>query len=525
MSTTNKAPVVIVGAGPTGVMLAIELARRGVDVSVLDKQPSRPRESRAIGIHARTLEIFHQLGIVDEFLEVGHRVHGMAFHTTARRGLRVRFGGLDSPYPFLLTLSQEVTQRILDTQLERLGVSIERGVEVIDLEPDAGGVGLQLRDAGQDREHPLRAGWVVGCDGAHSLVRRRLGVPFDGKDYAQDWLMAEVNIDWAYSDDFAHIFARTAAPLPVFPLPSGRWRLFVPEVPNRGGERRPPDMEEIERLAATRGPARMRLTDPSLLATFRCYRRSTNIMRRGRMLVSGDAAHIHSPAGGQGLNTGLQDAFNLGWKLALVAGRRSPEALLDTYQSERAPIAAGVLALSHGLVRTFAMPSPIKRQLRDRVLPAAMALPTAERRCVTRLAQLSHTYRGGPLAVSPPGPAEGSIASGDRLPNVTGVDLDGRTICTLDLLRSRGYTLFVFADSRSDVDVAREATNRVARWDVKVKTLVLDGRTDRRHRRLRNRLVLVRPDGYVACNASLHRSDIPARYFTTIAVRSASEVS
>ncbi|MGH2887849.1 MAG: FAD-dependent monooxygenase, partial [Solirubrobacteraceae bacterium] len=310
MSTHNDVPVVIVGAGPTGVMLAIELARRGVEVSVLDKQLERPQESRAIGIHARTLEIFHQLGIVNEFLELGHRVHGMAFHTTVRRGLSLRFGGLDSPYPFLLTLSQEVTQRILDEQLERLGVAIERGADVVDLEPDAGGVAVHVRGFGEDRERVVRAGWMVGCDGVHSLVRRGLGVPFDGHDYAQDWLMAEVNVDWPYRNDFAHIFARTAAPLPAFPLSSGRWRLFVPEVPNRGGERRPPDMAEIEHLAAARGPAGMKLTDPSLLAAFRCYRRSTRIMRRGRMLVAGDAAHVHSPAGGQGLNTGLQDAFN-----------------------------------------------------------------------------------------------------------------------------------------------------------------------------------------------------------------------
>jgi 2-polyprenyl-6-methoxyphenol hydroxylase-like FAD-dependent oxidoreductase len=509
MSTHNDAAVVIVGAGPTGVMLAIELARRGVEVSVLDKQPERPQESRAIGIHARTLEIFHQIGIVDEFLELGHRVHGMAFHTTVRRGLTVRFGGLDSPYPFLLTLSQEVTQRILDEQLERLGVAIERGAEVIDLDPGTGGVGLRVRTIGAGSERVVRAGWLVGCDGVNSLVRRGLGASFDGDDYAQDWLMAEVNIDWPYRNDFAHIFARTASPLPAFPLPSGRWRLFVPEVPNRGGQRRPPDMAEIERLAAARGPGGMSLTDPSLLAAFRCYRRSTRIMRRGRMFLAGDAAHVHSPAGGQGLNTGLQDAFNLGWKLALVARGESPASLLDTYQAERAPIAAGVLALSHGLVRTFAMPSPIKRRVRDRLLPAVTAKPAVEGRWATRLAQLSHSYRGGPLAVSPPGSADGSITSGDRLPNVIGADLDGRTVCSLDLLGSTGHTLFVVA---ADVAQARDATTSAARSEVEVKALVLDGRTDRRHRRLLGRLVLVRPDGYVACVAPQHRPDIPERY-------------
>ena len=222
----------------------------------------------------------------------------------------------------------------------------------------------------------------------------------------------------------------------------------MPEVPDRAGERWPPDVAEIERLAAERGLAGMKLADPTLLAAFRCYRRSTEIMRRGRILIAGGAAHVHSPAGGQGMNTGPQHAFNLGWKLA-----------------------AGVLALTHGLVRTFAIPSPAKRRVRDRVLPAMTALPTAERRWMTRLAQLSHNYRGGPLADSAPSFTAGSIASADRLPSVTGVDLGGERVCTLD-------------------------------------------------RGLRGRLLLVHPTGYVACIAPLDRPDVPERYVRSLVASS-----
>ncbi|HYB26361.1 MAG TPA: FAD-dependent monooxygenase, partial [Solirubrobacteraceae bacterium] len=171
----------------------------------------------------------------------------------------------------------------------------------------------------QSRQETLTAEWVVGCDGAHSIVRRRLGVPFAGDDYGQDWLMSEVNIDPSIERGRFHVFSFTDTPMVAFPLPAERWRLILPQVPNRAGEREAPDMDEIERLATTRGPAGLKLTDPTLLAAFRCYRRSTSIMRNGRVLVAGDAAHIHSPAGGQGMNTGLHDAFNLGWKLALVA--------------------------------------------------------------------------------------------------------------------------------------------------------------------------------------------------------------
>jgi 2-polyprenyl-6-methoxyphenol hydroxylase-like FAD-dependent oxidoreductase len=182
---SNK-QVVIVGAGPTGVMLAIELARREVAVRVLDKQASRPQETRAIGIHARTLEVFHQLGIVEEFLELGHRVDGVTVHSRARRPTRVRFGGLDSPYPFLLTLGQDQTQRILDERLESLGVEIERSVTALGLHQDRDVAVLQVQRTGERHESTVTAGWVVGCDGAHSIVRCSLGVPFAGDDYAQD---------------------------------------------------------------------------------------------------------------------------------------------------------------------------------------------------------------------------------------------------------------------------------------------------------------------------------------------------
>src|SRR5579859_3171843 len=340
MSTRNDMPVAIVGAGPTGVMLAIELARRGVGVRVLDRQPARSPESRAIGIHARTLEVFHQLGIVQEFLAHGHRVDNMLVHTRWGPDVIARFASVDSRYPFLLTLSQAETQRILDAKLETLGVRIERGVEVQGLEQDRDGVRLHTDVAGT-----VHAGWVVGCDGARSIVRRSLGVPFEGEAYGQDWLMTEVTVQSPLRRDCFHVFARTPSVLPLFPLPGERWRVFVPQVPDRSARvREAPTFEEIERLIAQRGPAGLTLSNPSLLAAFRCDRREAQVLRAGRVLVAGDAAHIHSPAGGQGMNTGLQDAYNLGWKLALVIQGRSTAALLDTYEAERRPVAADVLA-------------------------------------------------------------------------------------------------------------------------------------------------------------------------------------
>jgi len=435
MPTESDVPVVIVGAGPTGVLLAIELARRGLEVRVFDQQPGRSLEARAIGIHARTLEVFHQLGIVEEFLELGHRVNGVSFHTPAGLRLRARFGLVDSPYRFMLTLSQAETQRILERKLESLGVTIERSAEVTAVERHSTGISLVMQSAGGARLRTVTAAWLVGCDGARSIVRRSLGLQFEGDDYSQDWLMTEVSIDSPLRYDHFHVFAYTPSVLAGFPLPAERWRVFVPQVAGRAvPEREAPTIEEIERLVAERGPAGMRISDPTLLAAFRCYRRHTKIMRSGRVLVAGDAAHVHSPAGGQGMNTGIHDAFNLGWKLAMVAQGQSSPDLLDSYQAERVPIAEGVLALTHGLVKTFTMTSPRKRWLRDHLLPAAMAIPAAERGYINRLSQVSHNYKGGPLSSRNHWPRPARVASGERLPDVAGLELDGKPVRPLDLL-------------------------------------------------------------------------------------------
>jgi pimeloyl-ACP methyl ester carboxylesterase len=352
-------------------------------------------------------------------------------------------------------------------------------------------------------------------------------VPFDGDDYGQDWLMTEVNIDWPIDRQRFHVFSYTATPVVAFPLPANRWRVFLPQVPNRAGERQPPDMQEIERLIAQRGPAAMKLTNPTLLQAFRCYRRSTRIMRHGRLLVAGDAAHIHSPAGGQGMNTGLHDACNLGWKLAGVAQRQASPELLNTYQDERLPIAAGVLEFTHTLVRLFTISSPRKRWLRDRVLPIAMSVPAAERNYTRSLSQVSHSYRGGPLAPSSSRPKRGSIAAGDRLPSVFGLERDGKPLSTLDLLGSTAHTLLVFSGQRADQEAAAAAIAHLAPFNGTVRIVSVDQRpgthkphsvTDpqlRAHRRygaLRGQLFLVRPDGYLACRAPLNRPDIPERY-------------
>jgi hypothetical protein len=311
----------------------------------------------------------------------------------------------------------------------------------------------------------------------------------------------------------------------------------MPQVPNREGERNAPDMQEIERLAAMRGPAGMMLTDPTLLAAFRCYRRQTSVMRSGRLLVAGDAAHIHSPAGGQGMNTGLLDAANLAWKLALVVGGTASPALLDTYQDERHPIAAGVLEFTHNLVRVFTVSSPRKRWLRDRILPIAMSIPTVERRYTARLSQISYTYRRGPLAPATRQSRRKSLAAGDRLPSVPGLVRGGKPLTTLDLLGTTAHTLLVLNGPGTPQKAIQKTVARIARSNGNVQIVPILAaaaaqdsqaitdpllRAHRRYRARRGALLLVRPDGYLACRAPLSRPDIPERYLQQLTDRPAS---
>src|SRR5262249_53949508 len=270
------------------------------------------------------------------------------------------------------------------------------------------------------RKQMITAGYVVGCDGAHSQVRRELGLTFHGHPYPQDWLLADVLLDGDLPDrglreDAMHAFFRPdGLPVIFFPMRDRRWRLTLPFAGNRNQQT--PTLEEIQELTDQRAPRPVTVSDPTWLANFGCHRRSASASRRGRVLLAGDAVHIHSPAGGQGLNTGISDAHNLGWKLALVASGRAPDALLDSYGSERRPVAEEVLKLTHGLVHYGSMSHPIKRRVRDIVVPALGRSTAIQRRVASRISQIYVAYPPGPLAR--PDRARGGPPPPRRIPDI-----------------------------------------------------------------------------------------------------------
>jgi 2-polyprenyl-6-methoxyphenol hydroxylase-like FAD-dependent oxidoreductase len=503
-------PIVVVGAGPAGALLGIELARRGADVRIIEKAPAPSMESRAGGVQSRTLELFDRLGIVDELLSIGNRVLAINYYSEFRRIMRIEHRHLDGPYPFMLHVPQYETQRVLDGCLERLGVPVERGVELVDLSHDHNGVKL-IASRGNAGRQELSASYVVGCDGAHSTVRHQLQMPFEGSPYEWDWLGADVEVDWEYPESEVNIFISSSGVLACLPYGGGRWRLVTPKVENGPDDNRPPDLDLIRSIVDQRGPASMMIDKPTWIGAFRASRRSAPHYRQGRVFLAGDAVHIHSPAAGQGMNTGLGDAANLGWKLGLVATGQAPESLLDTYEPERAPVARGVIALTHSFVQVLDSTSPW-RGLRDRVLPLASGSRLVQRQLSSRLSQQCVSYRGGPLAPSK-GRSIGrspAIQAGDRAPQVTGLRLGGEDTSLFELISRPEHTVLVdtrlIAGGSSLIDTLVSYEGAVTVFDVDeldTETLgapiVVDpaGRLRKRYGLQPGWLCAIRPDGYV----------------------------
>ncbi|TDU73594.1 FAD-dependent monooxygenase [Streptomyces sp. KS 21] len=452
--------IVIIGAGPVGLWLAAELRLGGAEVTVLEARTEPNPHSRALTIHPRTLELLACRGIVERFLAEGRPIPDGHFG-----GLddRMDFGVLDTPFPFTLALPQARTEALLEEHALAAGVQVRRGHEVIDLTQDASGVTVEV--AGRS---PMRAEYVVGCDGTRSIVRENAGIAFPGTAATVWGWLGDVVLD-----DPPPGVVNTSGPkggLMVVPLPGGVHRIVGGDPasarPDRPGELA---LDELRAkvVAITGGDFGMR--DPRWLSRFGNATRQAEHYRKGRVLLAGDAAHMHFPTGGVGLNVGLQDAANLGWKLAAVATGAAPDTLLDTYHDERHPVGAELLASTRAQTALMTGYTPEGQALRALLSDLIAGVPTLSRTLAERVSGLSVAYPAG----------DGHHLIGTRAPDL---DLDGDTSLFALLHAGRHLLLDLTGTVRAVEGVTlHRATSVVPHTDWKGVTAAL-----------------IRPDGHVA---------------------------
>ncbi|MEZ5291102.1 MAG: FAD-dependent monooxygenase [Vicinamibacterales bacterium] len=511
--------VLIVGAGPTGLSLAVQLERWGLRFRIVDALTSRHTESRALAVHARSLEVLDTIGVAEPLVARGRRALRVQLYPGS--GPPVVLALADGPvagtrFPFVLFVSQAETEAVLVSWLDARGVTVARGCRASIEAEDDGGVTCRLAHA--ERDEIVTARYVVGCDGAHSTVRHAAGVAFDGGDYPQSFMLADVEADDALATDAAHVFPGIGGGLGLLPLGRPRtWRVIAIGVPETDGDRDPDPGRELSTLqafaAATTGRS-LGLHDAAWITRFRLHHRQALSYRRGPFFLAGDAAHIHSPAGGQGMNTGIQDAWNLGWKLGLVCGGLAPEALLDSYHDERWPVGRFLLRFTDrlfGLVTRAIVRGSLAARLRDavlrRLLPVAAASASVRRRGFHLVSQLGIRYRSSPAVREGVPRLTCGPRAGDRLPDLP-LHAEGADTSLQRLVRAPAFHLLWCGDA--PVPTAVEAVT--ARRPMSVHVLPADGHAANDAALAALGVVppvtgahyLVRPDGHVAYRAAGH---------------------
>ncbi|MCR5976794.1 pentachlorophenol monooxygenase [Gordonia jinghuaiqii] len=453
----NDVDVLIAGAGPVGLTAAIELRRRGVRVRIVDPLPDPPQYAKAVGVQPRTLEVFEGMGVIEQILDAGMEMRGQLVYVNGEQVSRVDLmTPPDVPYRFHL-LPQYATERVLRERLTDFGTVIERGTRVSGFEQDDDGVTVTL--SGYAGDVTVRAGYLVGADGAHSVVRKGLGLSFEGGAFDEQYMLGDVAVDWSMPRGYAVRAMHQAADgttddlLVCIPLPGrSRYRLstLVPDelavAPATGGDGvahgfegdRPPQLSHIQAVVDRMAPEPSTVSDLRWSSVFRISHRIVDSYGRGRVFVAGDAAHIHPPTGAQGMNTGVQDAHNLAWKLALAVAGDASAALLESYDLERRPVGEEVVG------RTV-------RDAREGVGSDSTDMEFVMR----REAQLLISYAGSPVVAGSATPSRQSAPrAGERAPDAAGLSRESvnHPLRLFTLLGGVDHSLILYADATASTE-------------------------------------------------------------------------
>jgi 2-polyprenyl-6-methoxyphenol hydroxylase-like FAD-dependent oxidoreductase len=487
--------VLIAGAGPVGLAMAADLARYGISVRLVEKAPERTDKSKALSVWSRTLELMDRMNCAPLFLTTGRKVTAVNITAGKKPIAKIKVDGVTTPHPYALMIPQCDTEQLLGDFVISLGVKIERNIELTNFVASADKVTSTLRHL-DGTEEAFESGWLIGCDGAHSTVRHKLGMEFAGGTMPSSWIIADVHLSNMPNPEEILIAWHTEGILAVFPIHPPRYRVIADAgLTQAGVAPASPTMEDVQAILDARGPGGIRVSDPLWLTGFTINERKVSKYRSGRVFLMGDAAHIHSPAGGQGMNTGMQDAFNLAWKLALVSrGMANEEILLGSYSSERSSIAEDVLKGAGKMTEVALMTGDFKQSIRNHIASFVFALSPVQKKVSESLTEVSIGYPKSPLNGGGEYPGEGP-REGERAP----VDADLPRVGAGD---KPWFALF-----------AEEVDGRGGELISRYPNLLEPTLREPFHQ---CGLWLVRPDGYVALATQRDRWDDVARYLDVL---------
>jgi 2-polyprenyl-6-methoxyphenol hydroxylase-like FAD-dependent oxidoreductase len=495
--------VLIAGAGPTGLMAALELKRLGIPVRIIDAAEAPATTSRAVGIQARTLEEMELRGLVDEFVRLGNRAGGGDIYGEGKRLVHIDFTKIESRYNYLLFLSQTETERILREALEAEGAAVEWGVKLAAFAQFPSGVTSSLEHTDGSLEQ-LGVAYMVDAEGAHSIVRSSLGLDFKGSTFNQNYLLGDVHVDGQLVSSDFHIFSSEHGFMGLFPMGGSEFRLVATNPNTEQPDDLPPTLEDLQSIYDQRSHIPARIRQMTWSSWFRINSRMVSRLRVGRIFLAGDAAHIHSPAGAQGMNTGIQDAINLGWKLALVLQSRAAETLLDTYEQDRLPVMRSIVSKTEGLTEIIGTSSSIMRSFFMHLMPWLGNAEFVQETATARISQISLNYRNSPI--SEDRFADGSLVAGDRVPdislrqaNATG---DGEMPGLSSLLNPSRFTLLLanFADAAS---AQQKISESISPWQDLIDVVAIESPQGEASKLYQDyfgskaSITLVRPDAYI----------------------------
>lgn len=530
MDSTANTDVLIVGAGPTGLMMACQLAINHIPFRIIDKNEDHTRQSRALVVQARSVEIFDQMEIAGEAIRQGQIARAIGAFFNGKKVLRMMVDHIGeglTKFPYFLMLEQSQTESLLIDFLKKHGHKVERSTQLINITQNTNEVTaiLKLPDG---KEETLKAKYAVGADGAHSRVREQLTIDFGGRTYQQSLFVLDCKAEVDISHDEMYLTFAQEAVGGFFPLTNGRWRILG-NIPEELEGQEEITFEDIEKNFARRVQLNVKLRDPHWISIYRSHHRYASIFHKERCFLIGDAAHIHSPVGAQGMNTGLQDAYNLAWKLSLVIKGKAKDTLLDTYTEERIAIAKRLVRTTDRVFNLVTSANIIFKTFRLYIVPVGLKLgvPVFQKltwlqRFVFRTAsEIGISYRKSSLSryaslgkFPPYAPRPG-----DRLPFILFKDTNGKETNIQEKVKNNSFSLFVFTTQVPKEFIAVTAPFKDL---ISSETISFNAQTKILYKELGLRkegCYLVRPDMYIAYRATTFEPAHLSKYLLQFLIR------